>query len=47
MWDGPDRPDEEALETWVVDSLPICWPEGRLSLQKGLRLARDMAAEHA
>ena len=47
MWEGPDLPDEEALEGWVVDSLPICWPQGRLDLQKGLRLARDMAAEHA
>jgi hypothetical protein len=28
MWEGPANPDEEALETWVVESLPICWPEG-------------------
>lgn len=47
MWEGPETPDEDTLEAWVVESLPICWPEGRLSLQKGLRLARDMAAEHA
>lgn len=47
MWEGPANPDEETLETWVVDSLPICWPEGRIRLQKGIRLARTMAAEHA
>lgn len=47
MWEGPADPDEETLESWVVESLPICWPEGRMSLQKGIRLARTMAAEHA
>ena len=47
MWEGSEPADEETLEAWVVDSLPICWPDGRLNLQKGLRLARDMAAEHA
>jgi tetratricopeptide (TPR) repeat protein len=47
QWDGPEPPDEDTLEAWVLDTLPICWPEGRLSLQKGIRLARAMAAEHA
>lgn len=47
MWEGPDNPDDDMLETWVVDSLPICWPEGRMRLQKGIRLARAMAVETA
>lgn len=47
MWEGPAPPDEETLEAWVLDTLPINWPEGRMSLQKGIRLARAMAAEIA
>lgn len=46
-WDAPVPPDDDALEAWVLDTLPICWPEGRLSLQQGIRLARAMAAELA
>ncbi len=46
-WDAPTPPDDDALEAWVLDTLPICWPEGRLSLQQGIRLARAMAAELA
>ena len=47
MWEAPQPPNEEELEAWVLDTLPICWPEGRQSLQKGIRLARTMAAETA
>lgn len=47
MWEGTGHPGDEELETWVLETLPICWPEGRQSLQKGIRLARTMAAELA
>lgn len=47
MWEGPAPPDEDTLEAWMLDTLPINWPEGRLSLQKGIRLARAMAVEVA
>jgi tetratricopeptide (TPR) repeat protein len=41
-------PTTEAWRPGSSTVLPICWPEGRLqNLQKGLRLARHMAAEHA
>ena len=46
MWEGPP-PGEDELEAWVLETLPICWTEGRQSLQKGIRLARSMAAELA
>ena len=47
MWEAPEPPDEETLEAWVLDTLPINWTEGRLSLQKGIRIARTMAAAQA
>ena len=47
MWEGPEPPDDVTLEAWVLDTLPINWPEGRLALQKGIRIARDLAMESA
>ncbi|MFN3576090.1 MAG: BTAD domain-containing putative transcriptional regulator [Tabrizicola sp.] len=47
MWEGATPPTEEELEAWVLETLPINWPEGRLSLQKGIRMARSMAVEAA
>ncbi|MFN4193034.1 MAG: BTAD domain-containing putative transcriptional regulator [Tabrizicola sp.] len=47
LWEGPAPPTEEELEAWVLETLPITWPEGRLALQKGIRLARAIAVETA
>lgn len=44
-WEAPHPPDEPALEAWIMDTLPINWPEGRQSLLDGLRLARQMAGQ--
>ena len=44
-WEGPRPADAESLEDWIMDVLPIHWPQGRQRLIDGLRLARTMAAE--
>ncbi|WP_264495245.1 BTAD domain-containing putative transcriptional regulator [Rhodobacter sp. KR11] len=42
-WEGARPADQDALEDWLLDVLPITWPEGRDKVLKGLRLARQMA----
>jgi DNA-binding SARP family transcriptional activator len=44
-WEGAERATDNDLETWIMDVLPIVWPQGRQSLLKGLRLARQMAGQ--
>ena len=44
-WEGPQPVDADRLVDWIMEVLPIHWPEGRQSLQDGLGLARRMAAE--
>ncbi|WP_162302379.1 BTAD domain-containing putative transcriptional regulator [Tabrizicola thermarum] len=44
-WEGAGRADDNDLEGWIMDVLPIHWPKGRQSLLKGLRLARQMAEQ--
>lgn len=44
-WEGPQPADDDALEAWVLDALPINWPAGRQNLRAGLRLARQMARQ--
>ena len=43
-WHGPEPADDDAIEDWVMGTLPIVWGEGRDRLRAGLRLARTMAA---
>lgn len=44
-WEGARRADDNDLESWIMDVLPINWPKGRQSLLKGLRLARQLAEQ--
>jgi len=44
-WEGAGRADDNDLESWIMDVLPINWPKGRQNLAKGLRLARQMAEQ--
>jgi tetratricopeptide (TPR) repeat protein len=44
-WEGGRPADDDQLEDWLMDVLPINWPKGRQSLVNGLRLARQMASE--
>lgn len=44
-WEGPQPADDDQLEDWIMDVLPIHWAQGRQSLLGGLRLARQMAGE--
>ncbi|MCX7287574.1 MAG: hypothetical protein NTW20_08450 [Rhodobacterales bacterium] len=44
-WEGSQPADDDSIEAWVMDMLPINWPEGRKSLLDGLRLARQMAEQ--
>ena len=44
-WEGPRPADHEGLEDWIMDVLPIHWPQGRQSLLAGLRQARAMAED--
>lgn len=44
-WEGHRPTDDEGIEAWVMDMLPINWSEGRQSLLDGLRLARRMAGQ--
>lgn len=44
-WEGSRPADDDGLEAWIMDVLPINWPQGRQSLLSGLRLARQMAEQ--
>lgn len=44
-WEGTRSPDHDRIESWVMDMLPISWPEGRKSFLDGLRLARQMSGQ--
>jgi tetratricopeptide (TPR) repeat protein len=44
-WEGKGRVDENDLEKWITEVLPIHWPKGQQNLLKGLRLARQMAEQ--
>ncbi len=44
-WEGVRPADHDGLEAWIMDVLPINWPQGRQSLLDGLRLARQMAGQ--
>jgi DNA-binding SARP family transcriptional activator len=44
-WEGSRPVDDDSIEAWVMDMLPINWPQGRKSLLDGLRLARQMAGQ--
>ncbi len=44
-WEGPHPADDDSLEEWIMDVLPIQWPKGRQRLIDGLRLSREMAEE--
>ncbi|MFM7334218.1 MAG: BTAD domain-containing putative transcriptional regulator [Tabrizicola sp.] len=44
-WEGKERADDNDLERWIMEVLPIHWPKGQQTLLKGLRLARQMAAQ--
>lgn len=46
-WEGLWPANDDSLEEWIMDVLPIHWPQGRQRLLDGLRLAREMAAEAA
>lgn len=45
VWVGANPPTDEDLDIWILDALPIFWPEGKASLAKALRLARQTARE--
>lgn len=44
-WEGKERADDNDLERWIMEVLPIHWPKGQQTLLKGLRLARQMAEQ--
>lgn len=44
-WEGSGRADDNDLENWILDVLPIHWPKGQQNLFKGLRLARQLAGQ--
>lgn len=44
-WEGSGQPDDNSLEGWIMEVLPIHWPKGKQSLLKGLRLARQLAEQ--
>jgi DNA-binding SARP family transcriptional activator len=44
-WEGPRPADDDSLEAWIMDVLPVHWPQGRQRLLEGLRLAREMSTE--
>jgi len=44
-WHGTGPADDDAIETWVMSTLPIAWGPGRERLRAGLRLARQMAGQ--
>jgi DNA-binding SARP family transcriptional activator/TolB-like protein len=44
-WEGPRPADNESLVAWIMDVLPINWPQGRQQLMEGLRLACQMAGQ--
>ena len=44
-WEGTRPADGDDLESWLMEVLPINWPQGRQSLPDGLRLARQMAGQ--
>lgn len=44
-WEGARQADDDSLESWIMEALPVCWPEGRKNLLEGLRLARRMAGQ--
>ena len=41
LWEGTAVPDDDALETWLLDTLPIVWAEGRENLLNAVRRARN------
>ncbi len=44
-WHG-DRPlDDDSIEIWAMDMLPISWQQGQRRLVEGLRSARQMAGQ--
>lgn len=46
-WVGKTPPGDEDLENWVLDTLPIYWPDGKSRLSRALRLARQSADDLA
>lgn len=44
-WEGTGHADDNDLESWIMEVLPIIWPKGQQSLLRGLRLARQMAGQ--
>ncbi len=40
-WVGNSPPGDEDLENWVLDTLPITWPDGKSRLARALKLARQ------
>jgi DNA-binding SARP family transcriptional activator len=45
LWEGSGKVDDNDLEGWIMEVLPIHWPKGQQTLLKGLRLARQMAEQ--
>lgn len=43
VWEGETPPDDDALDDWLRETIPIVWAEGRQSFEDGIRLARTMA----
>jgi DNA-binding SARP family transcriptional activator len=44
-WEGSRSAEDNDLENWIMEVLPINWPKGQQSLLNGLRLARQMAGQ--
>ena len=44
-WEGTRPAEDNDLENWIMEVLPINWPKGQQSLLNGLRLARQMAEQ--
>ena len=42
-WEGGSPLVEDDLERWLLDVMPIIWPEGRRNFEHGIGLARVMA----
>jgi DNA-binding SARP family transcriptional activator len=42
-WEGGSPLLEDDLELWLLDIMPIVWPEGRRSFEQGIKMARRLA----
>jgi DNA-binding SARP family transcriptional activator/TolB-like protein len=47
IWAGEAPPSDADLQAWIIDTLPIWWPDGKVRLDQALLLARQATLEAA